>query len=271
MPKKKHRLSSRFESTPMEDANPPTDSWLVSEEAPEQDYSVVQGGLAEGDHAMADEIAPLQEPLAREEEAAPVGDHAIDDEIAPPAEPHAFEGKAAPLDETKADEAAAMDVGRVQDQFMEVISICTSCTTMVFTECEGPCPYSFVSLMGSDHTYYSWFLHTTCSSCVKKHKGIWGTREDFGNKCMAAFKSAALSEDFMKRTSWFEIAGRVCQKPVKILMNEQRQSVAYVKIDDLREETTDKCKIRGLKSVGSGDKQSSSTEIVESFMPGGFM
>ena len=248
MPRKKHRLSSLYEGPPIED-DCVVSYQIDTEEPPGVERSIFEEGLA-------------------------ADDNAVDDEFAPPDEPLTIEGEPALVHETKAadaNETSATDAERSQDQVMEVICICTSCTNMLFTECEGPCPYSFVSLMGSDHDSYSWLLHTTCLSCVKKHKSDSVNREHFGNECMAAFASAMLSEDFMKRTSWFETAGRVCRKPVKILMDELRRSVAYVKIDDVREETTDRCKMRGLKSSGSGDMKSSSIEIVEPFMPGGFV
>jgi len=85
---------------------------------------------------------------------------------------------------------------------------------------------------------------------------------------MEAFEAAVLSEEFMKATSWFKTAGEVCRKPIRIVMGERGRSVAYAKIDVLREETTDKCRIRGLKSVGS---RGGSTNFIDSSVPGGFL
>ena len=142
---------------------------------------------------------------------------------------------------------------------------------MLLIEYDGPYPYRITSSMGSDRESYSWLLHTTCFSCVNKHKHEWGSRDRFSNACMAAFAAAILSEEFMKRTSWFEVAGRVCRKPIRIVMDEARRSVAYGEIDILRMETTAKCRMRGLRSVGSMGKRSGRTEIIDSFVPGGFM
>ena len=153
----------------------------------------------------------------------------------------------------------------------EVVIICTSCTTMLLIEYDGPYPYRITSSMGSDRESYSWLLHTTCFSCVNKHKLEWGSRDRFSNACKAAFAAAILSEEFMKRTSWFEVAGRVCRKPIRIVMDEARRSVAYGEIDILRTETTAKCRMRGLRSVELTGKRSGRTEIIDSFVPGGFM
>jgi hypothetical protein len=53
-----------------------------------------------------------------------------------------------------------------------------------------------------------WLLHTTCFSCVNGHKRKWAGREQFRNECVAAFRAPMLSEEVMKRTFWFEVAGR---------------------------------------------------------------
>src|SRR5256885_3491465 len=93
------------------------------------------------------------------------------------------------------EEETAGNTEKLQDRAREVVSICASCTIMLFTEYEGPCPYSFTSLMGPDRESYSRLLHTTCFSCVNKYKHEWVSREQFGNGCMTAFRAAMLSEE----------------------------------------------------------------------------
>jgi len=88
---------------------------------------------------------------------------------------------------------------------------------------------------------------------------------------MAAFTAAVLSEEFMKQTSWFEVASRVCRRPLRIVMGKGRRSVAYEKIDTLREETTVECKIRGLKPLGSRSEKAGRAGLINSFAPGRFM
>jgi hypothetical protein len=56
---------------------------------------------------------------------------------------------------------------------------------------------------------------------VNKPKDEWTSKEQFSAECMAAFRAAILLEKFMKRTSWFEVAGRVCRKPLGIVMDER--------------------------------------------------
>jgi hypothetical protein len=62
---------------------------------------------------------------------------------------------------------------------------------------------------------------------------------------------AILLEEFIKRTRWFEITDTVCQKPTRIVINKRRRSERYTKIDIIREESTVKCKIKGLRSEGN--------------------
>ena len=207
---------------------------------------------------------PIAEPTPEAE--APPADEAV------PAEYPPIEEATAESEPEAAQEPNVPSKSRAEDSGDgEVVIICTSCTTMLLIEYDGPYPYRITSSMGSDRESYSWLLHTTCFSCVNKHKHEWGSRDRFSNACMAAFAAAILSEEFMRRTSWFEVAGRVCRKPIRIVMDEARRSVAYGEIDILRTETTAKCRMRGLRSVGLTGKRSGRTEIIDSFVPGGFM
>lgn len=244
---------------------------------------------AEG-YATVEESATVEPPAAENQEEAiaeapteyPAEDYPIAEPTpeaeAPPADEAAL-AEYPPIEEATAEsepEAAqepnVPSKSRAEDSGDgEVVIICTSCTTMLLVEYDGPYPYRITSSMGSDRESYSWLLHTTYFSCVNKHKREWGSRDRFSNACMAAFAAAILSEEFMKRTSWFEVAGRVCRKPIRIVMDEARRSVAYGEIDILRVETTAKCRMRGLRSVGSTGERSGRTEIIDSFVPGGFM
>jgi hypothetical protein len=214
------------------------------------------------------EYLPIEEATAEyEPEAeAPHADEAEPVEYPP------VEEATAECEREAAQEPSVPSKSRAEDSDDgEVVIICTSCTTMLLIEYDGLYPYRITSSMGSDRESYSWLLHTTCFSCVNKHKHEWGSRDRFSNACKAAFAAAILSEEFMKGTSWFEVAGRVCRKPIRIVMDEARRSVAYGEIDILRTETTAKCRMRGLRSVELTGKRSGRTEIIDSFVPGGFM
>jgi hypothetical protein len=56
---------------------------------------------------------------------------------------------------------------------------------MLLIKYDGRCPYSVNSLMGSDYKSYSWLLHTTCLSCVIKHKRKSASRYGFNSDCMS--------------------------------------------------------------------------------------
>jgi hypothetical protein len=290
-----------------DEAAPPIEEYLSEEEAPPAEESRSAEEAPPIEEYLSEEEAPPAEESPSEEEAPPAEESPSDEE-APPAEEYRMVAEAPaaeeypapeeelaphpPIEEAKADpepeaaqhinvlseseadhsdEEAAGNAEDLDDQAGELVLICTSCTTMLLIEHDGPCPYSVTSLMGSCPEFYSWFLHTTCFSCVNEQKGQWTSRAHFSDECMEAFRAAILSEAFMKRTGWFEVAGRVCRKPLRIVMDEGRRSVAYVKIDVVREQTTSNCRIRGLRPVGSGVEKGGRTEIIDSFVPGGFM
>ena len=298
MPKKKHRLSWLYEDLPAGHATQTLEedtlavspvevaymSDVLAENAPIEELpedAPAEAAPAE-ECSVVDEAAPGEECPILEEAPPPEEPPAADEELA--ADPLIEEARANSEPETvqqkdvlckseadRSDEEAARDAEKLDEKSGEVVLICTSCTTMLFIEHDGPCPYSVISLMGSCHESYSWFLHTTCFSCVNEQKHKWTSREQFSNECMAAFRAAILSEAFMKRTGWFEVACRVCRKPLQMAMDEGRRSVAYVKIDVVREETTGNCRMRGLRSVGLAGEKGERSELIDSFVPGGFM
>ena len=62
------------------------------------------------------------------------------------------------------------------------------------------------------------------------------------------------------------------KKQVRIVMDAGGRSVAYVKIDTLREETTRDCRISGVRTVGVDlEEGEENSKILEGFVPGGFM
>jgi hypothetical protein len=271
------------EECPIAEETAPTEECPIAEEtAPTEECLIAEETAPTEECPTAEETAPIEEcPIA--EEAAPREENPTVEEV-PAAYPPIEEAKAdsgleaaqqtKTLSESKvddSDEETSGNAEKPEDQAGEVVLICTSCTIMLLIEHEGPCPYSVISLMGSYYEAHSWLLHTTCFSCVNKHKHKRVSRDSFSNKCLAAFTAALLSEEFIKRTSWFEVAGRVCRKPIRIVMDEGRRLVAYEKIDVMREETTSNCRIRGLKSVGSRVGMGGRSELIESFVPGGFM
>ena len=265
-----------------EEPAPATDDGVIYEaEAPAAD-----------DYTIYEAEAPAREECSIYDAEPPAAEECVIREAEPPAaaeeviveDPPIEEAQATPepesvpqanfVDDLKvedSDEESGTTNEKVDEQTGEVVLVCTSCTTMLLIEYDGPCPYSFTSLLCSPYESYSWLLHTTCFSCVNKYKHEFASRDSFGNECVEAFTAAILSEEFMKRTSWFAIADRVCRKPLRIVMDEGQRSVAYGKIDVLREETTGKCRMSGLKSIGSINEDSGRNEIVNSFLPGGFI
>ena len=157
------------------------------------------------------------------------------------------------------------------DEGGEVVMVCTSCTTMLLIEYEDFCPYRVICSMGTAHESYSWLLHTTCLSCVNKVKRKYASRDTFGENAIAAFTTGILSEDFMKQTRSFRFADKVCKKPTRIVLDGNHRSVAYVKIDTIREETTNKCRMRGLRALQRLNGRLDRSDLMESFVPGGFL
>lgn len=142
---------------------------------------------------------------------------------------------------------------------------------MVHIEYDGACPYHQICLMETAHESNSWVLHTTCLSCIKKVNHNYACRETFNEDWMAAFATGILSEEFMKQTRSFRLAEKLCKKPTKIALNGSLQSVAYAKIDTIREETTNKCRVRGVKALQRLNGRLDRSDFMESFVPGGFM
>jgi hypothetical protein len=268
------------------DTEPPAAEEAQPSDAPAEDYVADECLFAE-EAPVAHELALAEEYLADESPAA--------EEVPAAAEPAAVEEMPAecwPVAEVgaaldpeavqltnvliksevpNADGVGTQKAEKLEDQVGEVALVCISCTTMLLIEYDGPCPYKVTSTMGPNHESFSWLLHTTCLSCVKKHRHPCFSRDSFSDRCVAAFSAAMLSEDFVRQTRWFETTNRVCRKPTRILMGDGRRSVAYVKIDAVRDETTTKCRIRGLRPVGEMGRKGGRREIVESFAPGGFM
>ncbi len=246
---------------------------IVGEEAPAEEESLAEEIPAE--ECPAAEAAPAEE---NEIEVTPARKHFF--EFPEEEEPVVEDARPASEPDISTEQMAAVsnhDFDASNDEITknpikldnrpgEIVSICTSCTVMLFTEYEGPRPYSFTYLMGTDHESYSWLLHTTCFSCVNRYKRKVVSRTQFGNECMAAFGTAMLSEAFIERTGWFDLAAKACKKPLRILMDAEGRSVAYVKIDTLREETTRACRMRGFRKEMDGK-----AEILESSVPGGFL
>jgi hypothetical protein len=300
---RKHRLSWMYEETPREEdflaASPvevayPSSAYGVSaEEAPIEEPPVTleeemppdappdtppEEPPAAEPYAVADEPSLAEEPCAvadgppaAEEPYAAAEGAPATEEV--PAESEAVEQTDVPTGSGAQDSngEGANIAEKLNNQAGEVVLVCTSCMTMILIEYNGRCPYSVKSLMGDKYESYSWLLHTTCRSCVNKHKDKLASRDSFGNECMAAFTTAVLSEEFMKQTRWFEIAESVCRKPTRIVMDKQRRSVGYAKIDVMREESTVNCKVKGLRSGGILGKDDVKSETVDSFMPGGFL
>ena len=286
-----------YEDTPKEEDSLAASPVKVAYPSPACGESPAEDLPAE-EHPITEEASPAEESYSAEEAPSPADDpYDAVDEAPPPAEepydaaeetPSAEEPPAAeevPA-ESEAVEQTDVPIGsraedsdgeganvaeKLGEQAGEVVLICTSCTTMILIEYDGPCPYSIKSLMGSNYDSYSWLLHTTCLSCVSKHKDKLTSRDSFGNECMAAFSTAILSEEFMKQSRWFEVADSVCRKPTRIAMDEGRRSVGYAKIDMMREESTVKCRIKGFRSGKKLGKEGLKNEAVESFMPGGFL
>jgi hypothetical protein len=290
MPKKNHRSACADKWACEEDA-PATSPVKVAYPSPEcGDFPTPVEESPAAEEALVDapipaeEYSPAEEPA--EEPLAEPPDKELPDELAPelateevpseyllikePKSDHESEAIEQPDVQTgsEADVSNGDSAEKLKEQAGKVVLVCTSCTTMLLIEYDGCCPYSVKSFMDSDYESYSWLLHTTCLSCMNKHKNKFSSKDDFGNKCKAAFTTAVLSEEFMKQTLWFEIADSVCQKPTKILMDKERRSVGYTKIDTIRDESTVKCKIRGLKSGRGLGKEG---EAVESFVLGGFL
>ena len=245
--------------------------------------------LSEDDYPAVEE-GPLYQEIDRATEEAPIPEEAF-----PPEEPPALEEMPAqypPIREANRDHEAEVvpktdvltgsEVGNAVEETAEtqqqpnnqpgeIVLVCTSCTIMLLIEYDGPCPYYIAEMIGPIYESYSWLVHTTCRSCVKKHTHNAASRSSFGGECVAAFATAVLSEAFMKQTRWFDIADRVCRKPTQIVMDEGRKSVAYVDISVLRDETTEKCRIRGLRSVGELSGEVGRNKMIEPFVPGGFL
>ena len=271
--------TSNFEEPAIEAPNDSPRAEEAAEEAPPDDLAIE---IARSDDEFAAEAAANDAPAedyvveAALAEEYPVDKDVSDEEASPVVEepeattelPESLEELVTSAD-NKSDDAledVPKDKAKLEDQPGEIVSICTSCTTMLFTSYEGPSPYSFTYLMGPDHESHSWLLHTTCFSCVNRYKRKAVSRTKFGNDCTTAFATAMLSEEFIKKTGWFDLAARACQKPMRILMDAEGRSVAYAKIDTLREETTNKCRMRGFRKEMDGR-----AEILESFVPGGFL
>lgn len=230
-----------------------------AEDTPAEDYSTVDAPPP-ADEPPATEEMPAEYVLSGRPQAAP--------------EPETVEQTDTPFDFKYHDpnRESTENAEQLHDQAGEMVIVCTSCATMLLIEYNGPCPYTIASLMGSDQDSYSWVLHTICLSCLKRHDLYQrADRDPFSNDYLAVSTQAILSEEFMKQTYCFEIASRACRKPTRIVMDEHRRSVMCVNIDNIREESTSRCRIMGLRSAAERDGKGSRSEIIESFVPGGFM